>query len=270
MNYILHVVWPPEFRFKIINFDEYREKVKKVSDKRLYCMELVELVDRCLYEDELRDILIGIGEEPEGAKQELIVKLIESKKNPEDVIRMIDEDLLTIVCLETGIPSALNKDQMVICILEDVIGAHHDYIEIVPKPEPVGVDGTDDQMEAVIDVSFDDVLSAVGDWMPTNVFLPRAVIKNELGQFLDEKEYPVQVGPEIDILVGNNVCIEMARGRVPDDIDGLVERMIRDLTKFQYAMGVMYGVESESVVDRLEEALDSFFKEPDRVAMVLI
>jgi len=231
-------------------------------------MELMELIDRCLYEDEVRDILVTIGEEPEGQKQELIMKLVESKKDAGELIRMIDEDMLTMVCLESGVPTVLSKDQMVDCILEDVLGTIHDYTEITL--EPVLACDKEQLVEDLPEVSFDKVLTSVGEWTPANVYLPRAVITKELGQFLETEGYPVTMSDVADIQVGMNVSIEMARGRIPKDIDGLLERMINDLAVHQYAIGVMYGVESESMVDQLEEALENVFEDPDRVAIVLI
>jgi hypothetical protein len=232
-------------------------------------MELVELVDRCLYEDELRDILLTIGEDPDGQKRDLIKRLLESKKDPAEIVSLIDQDMLTIVCLESGVPYVLDREQMLDYVLQDVLGEVHDYTEIKRKVEKASSDNLHELDRELCQVDFDNILDDLGEWTPVNTFLPRAVISEELARYLDGKGYPIRTRAKADIRVGNNISIELARGQVPKDIDSLLGRMVEDLTQYQYTIGVMYGVERESIVEQLEEALE-VFEEPDRVAIVLI
>ena len=233
-------------------------------------MELVELIDRCLYEDELRDILITIGEEPNGAKNDLIMKLLESKEDPAEVLKLMDEDVLTTVCLESDFPNAIGKDQMLECILEDVLGEVHDYSEISTDSNTVLDDLGEREDNDIPEVDFDEILNKVGGWAPINTLLPRAVITEELGDFLRREGCPVKVKVGVDIRAGSNVSIELARGREPKDVDSLLERMLRDLDRYEYSVGVVYGVERETVVKQLEDSLEGVFDKPDHVAIVLI
>ena len=233
-------------------------------------MELAELIDRCLYEDELRDILITIGEEPNGAKKDLIMKLMKSKEDPAEVLKLMDEDILTTVCLESDFPNAIGKDQMLECILEDVLGGVHDYMEISTGSDTALDDLGEREDKDIPKVDFDEILNKVGGWTPINTLLPRAVITEELGDFLRREGYPVKVKVGVDIKVGSNVSIELARGREPKDIDSLLERMLRDLDQYEYSVGVVYGVERETVVEQLENSLEGVFDELDHVAIVLI
>jgi hypothetical protein len=236
-------------------------------------MELIELLDRCLYEDELREILVTIGETPDGKKNDLLDKLTHSDCDTAEVLRLIDEDILTIVCLESGVPTVPSKDEMVELILEDVLGEKHDYFEISTKDtegelEPNGFGFDVD--EELPEVDFDEVVDRIGGWIPVNTYLPKAVITNDLGDFLRREGFSVHVKKDFDLHVGGNVAVEMARGRNQKDIDELLESLIRDLEHIQSVVGVMYGVENEEIVDQMEEALEGVFEDPDRVAIVLI
>jgi hypothetical protein len=236
-------------------------------------MELIELLDRCLYEDELREILVTIGETPDGIKSDLLDKLTHSDYDTAEVLRLIDEDMLTIVCLESGVPTVPSKDEMVELILEDVLGEKHDYFEISSKNMEAGLqpNATDlDLDEELPDIDFDDVVNKIGGWIPVNTYLPKAVITNDLGDFLRREGFDVHLKTEFDIRLGGNVAVEMARGRNPKDIDELLEKMTHDLERVESVVGVMYGVESEEIVDQMEEALEGAFEDPDRVAIVLI
>jgi len=238
--------------------------------RKYYSMELVELIDRCLYEDELRDILTTIGEEPNGAKKDLIMKLLESKKEPVEVLKLMDEDILTTVCLESDIPNAIGKDQILECILEDVLGEVHDYMEISPSSDTALDDLGEREDKDIPKVDFDEILNKVGGWTPINTLRPRAVITEELGDFLRREGYPIQVKVGVDIKAGSNVSIELARGKEPKDIDSLLERMLQNLDQYEYTIGVMYGVERETTVEQLEDSIEGVFDELDRVAIVLI
>jgi hypothetical protein len=236
-------------------------------------MELIELLDRCLYEDELREILVTIGETPDGMKSDLLNKLTHSDYDTAEVLRLIDEDMLTIVCLESGVPTVPSKDEMVELILEDILGEKHDYFEISTKAMEAGLQPNAmglDLDEELPDVDFDDVVNKIGGWVPVNTYLPKAVITNDLSDFLRREGFNVHVKTDFDISMGGNVAVEMARGRNPKDIDELLERMIHDLERVESVVGVMYGVESEEIVDQMEEALEGVFEDPDRVAIVLI
>ncbi len=238
--------------------------------RKYYLMELAELIDRCLYEDELRDILITIGEEPNGAKKDLIMKLMESKEDPAEVLKLMDEDILTTICLESDFPNAIGKDQMLECILEDVLGGVHDYMEISTGSDTALDDLGEREDKDIPKVDFDEILNKVGGWAPINTLLPRAVITEELGDFLRREGYPIKVKVGVDIKVGSNVSIELARGREPKDVNSLLERMLRDLDQYEYSVGVVYGVERETVVEQLEDSLEGTFDELDHVAIVLI
>jgi hypothetical protein len=236
-------------------------------------MELIELLDRCLYEDELREILVTIGEEPDGIKSDLLDKLTHSDCDTAEVLRLIDEDILTIVCLESGVPTVPSKDEMVELILEDVLGQKHDYFEISTKNNEDGtlsIEMNPDLDEELPDVDFDSVVDKIGGWIPVNTYLPKAVITNDLGDFLIREGFFIRIKTDFDIWVGRNVAVEMARGRNPKDIDELLERMIHDLEQVESVVGVIYGVENEEIVDKMEEALEGAFQDPDRVAIVLI
>ncbi|NYT12633.1 MAG: hypothetical protein GKC03_08840 [Methanomassiliicoccales archaeon] len=235
-------------------------------------MELIELLDRCLYEDELREILVTIGETPDGMKTDLLNKLTHSDYDTAEVLRLIDEDMLTIVCLESGVPTVPSKDEMVELILEDILGEKHDYFEISTKNMEAGLqpNATDSFDEELPDIDFDDVVNKIGGWIPVNTYLPKAVITNDLGDFLRREGFEVRVKTEFDIRLGGNVAVEMSRGRNSKDIDELLERIIQDLERVESVVGVMYGVESEEIVDQMEEALEGAFEDPDRVAIVLI
>lgn len=235
-------------------------------------MELVELLDRCLYEDELRDILIFFGESPEGMKNELISKLMESKQDTAEVLKLIDEDMLTIVCLESGVPIVMGKDPLIELVLEDVLGETHDYIEIEPQEEVQSAEPPSEDMddEVAQPVDFDEIVDQIGDWEPVNTFLPKSVIINELGDFLRRLGYRVWVKNGFDILVGNNVAVELARGREPSDMDKLFEKLNHDIDEAGSAIGVIYGAVSESVVNRMEESIEGTFDDQDKVAIVLI
>lgn len=235
-------------------------------------MELIELLDRCLYEDELRDILVYFGESPEGMKSDLISKLMESKQDTAEVLRLIDEDMLTIVCLESGIPIVMGKDPLIELILEDVLGEIHDYIEIEPQEEVQSPDPPSEEMdeEEARPVDFDEIVDQIGDWEPVNTFLPKSVIINELGNFLRRLGYEVWVKNGCDILVGNNVAVELARGKEPNDMDKLFERLNHDIVEAGSAIGVIYGAVSESVVNRMEESIEGSFDDQDKIAIVLI
>lgn len=236
-------------------------------------MELIELLDRCLYEDELREILVTIGETPDGMKSDLLDKLTHSDYDTAEVLRLIDEDILTIVCLESGVPTIPSKDEMVEIIMEDVLGEKHDYFEISTKDMEAGLQPSDPGLNLdgeLPDVDFDDVVDKIGGWIPVNTYLPKAVIINDLGDFMRREGFNIHVKTDFDIRVGGNVAVEMARGRNPKDIDELLEKMIHDLEQIESVVGVMYGVESEEIVDQMEEALEGVFEDPDRVAIVLI
>lgn len=235
-------------------------------------MELIELLDRCLYEDELRDILVYFGESPEGMKSDLISKLMESKQDTAEVLRLIDEDMLTIVCLESGIPIVMGKDPLIELILEDILGEIHDYIEIEPQEEVQSPDPPSEEMdeEEARPVDFDEIVDQIGDWEPVNTFLPKSVIINELGNFLRRLGYEVWVKNGCDILVGNNVAVELARGKEPNDMDKLFERLNHDIVEAGSAIGVIYGAVSESVVNRMEESIEGSFDDQDKIAIVLI
>ena len=236
-------------------------------------MELIELLDRCLYEDELREILVTIGGKPDGIKSDLLEKLTHSDYDTAEVLRLIDEDILTIVCLESGVPTVPSKDEMVELILEDVLGEKHDYFEISTKNDDGGMQSgpmNPDFDGELPDVDFDDVVNKIGGWIPVNTYLPKAVITNDLGDFLSREGFNARVKMDFDIRVGRNVVVEMARGRNPKDIDELLERMVHDLEQIESVVGVIYGVESEEIVDKMEEALEGVFEDPDRVAIVLI
>jgi hypothetical protein len=234
-------------------------------------MEMVELIDRCLYEDELRDILMTIGERPEGAKEGLITKLMESKKDPIEVVSLIDEDMLTMICLELGIPTMLGREEMVDQILSDVLGEVHDYKEITAQPENDVADHGNKILERDLPVlKFDDVLTTVGEWTPPNIYIPRTVMTEKLGDFLKENGYSVKIKVDADLRVGRNVSIELVRGRNTRDIEDLLDRMVEDLGRFEYTIGIMYGVETESMVEKLENALEDAFEDPERVAIVVL
>jgi hypothetical protein len=236
-------------------------------------MELQELLDRCLYEDELREILSIMGERPDGAKAELIARLISGKHDKAEIINLIDEDILSIVCLESGVPTVGGKEELVRTIIEDVLGEMSNRHDPIPQEEeiegtmrPAGEDSAPEEVE----IGFDELVNLIGVWQPVTANLTKRLMINELDHYLREHNLSIRTGITPDIIVGRNIPLELMRGKHPQDVDLLVKRMLLDLEHYGKAIGLMFGVEEESIVEGLEKALDAVVPEQENIAIVLI
>ena len=236
-------------------------------------MELEELLDRCLYEDELREILSIMGEECAGTKAELISRLLSGDHDKAEIINLVDEDILSIICLESGLPVASGKDELVRMIIEDILGDMINRHEVVPhevEEERTLPSADDDPDHMELEVGFDELVNLIGGWQLANHNLPKRLVIEELDQYLRDHNLSIRKGTTPDIIIGRKIPLELMRGKESQDVDLLVERMLWDLEQYGRVIGLMFGVEEEGIVDRLEEALGTMVPDQEKVAIVLV